>query len=73
VDLDFRKLIAAGAIAGVLGFGGAAIAGAQEAPDDSTTTTEAPTTTDEAPTDREGCDKDGDGVPDDHQSEADAS
>jgi hypothetical protein len=67
MELDLRKLLAAGAIVGVLGLGGgAAVAGAQESTDDSTTTTEQPAadsgddTADDESTERdgEGCDKD---------------
>ena len=53
--MDIKKLIATGAIAGFVVVGGMQLAGAQEATDDSTTTTVE---------DREGCDKDGDGAPD---------
>jgi hypothetical protein len=46
MELDLRKLLAAGAIVGVLGLGGgAAVAGAQES-------------TDSTERDGEGCDKD---------------
>lgn len=60
MDIDIRKLVAAGLVAGVIGFGGTAIAGAQEAPTESTPTTEAPA--DDTARGREGCDKDGDGA-----------
>lgn len=68
MDLDIRKLAAAGAVAGVIGFGGTAIAGAQEAPEESTTTTEAPAA--DAARDGEGCDKDGDGASDGSETKA---
>ena len=82
--MELRKLIAAGAVAGALAFGGTAIANAQE--DGSTTTTEAPaqddgtqnnnnsnsddsTATDESQ-DREGCpDKAESGATDDSSSD----
>jgi hypothetical protein len=70
MDIDIRKLAAAGLIAGVIGFGGTAIAGAQEAPDESTTTTEA--SADDTARDGEGCDKDGDGAADASETEATA-
>lgn len=53
--MHITKLIATGAIAGFVVVGGMQLAGAQEATDDSTTTTVE---------DREGCDEDGDGVAD---------
>ncbi len=61
MDIDIRTLAAAGLIAGVIGFGGTAIAGAQEAPEERTTTSEAPAegAAPDAGRDREGCDKDG--------------
>jgi hypothetical protein len=73
---DIRKLIAAGVLVGSLAFGGATLASAQDAPDDTTPSTEAPaddsTTTqvpddsatdDESPNeDREGCDHAEDGT-----------
>lgn len=62
---DIRKLVAAGALAGLLGFGGVTTASAEEA-DGTTPTTEAPATDDDTvedgtaegrPPGREGCDE----------------
>ena len=66
MELDIRKLIAAGLLTGALAVGGASLVGAQEPTDDSTTTTVEPSddsTADESTDDSagrgsrgEGCD-----------------
>jgi hypothetical protein len=87
MQLDIRKVIAAGALIGAIGIGGAAMAGAQE---DDTTTTEVPSheerTDPTAPgergrphgdrpahrDDREGCDHER-GAEDGHDAEGSSS
>lgn len=59
--MNIKQLIVTGAIAGFVVVGGMQLAGAQETPEDTTTTTVV-----EEP--REGCDKDGDGIADDTET-----
>ena len=62
--MEIHELVAAGALAGFLGFGGVSLAGAQETTEDTTATTEAPaedeaTTEDGATTEADGAEKEG--------------